>query len=343
MDGDDVRFGIFLTNQQPVGADQHRALEEQLALLRAARDTGWSSVFAGQHYLSEGMTHIQPLPYLARLAAESGDMRVGVGILLLALHNPLEVAENYAALDVITGGRLIFGVGLGYREVEYAAFGLGVAEKVRRLERNLDVITRLWAGEAVSADLPWCRLDEARLNLLPSQRPRPPVWMAANSDAAVRRAARLADTWMINPHATLDTVRRQVAIFHAERSAVGRPAPTELPAMREVFCAPDRATAVERARPYLAGKYAAYARWGQDKVMPDEESFAVPYEELARQRFIVGSPQDCVRALRQWRDELGVDHFVLRTQWAGMPVEHAVESVELLGREVLPAVRSGSE
>jgi len=335
-----MRFGIFLTNQQLPGTDQVRALEEQLVLLRAARDAGWDSVFAGQHYLSEGVSHIQPLPYLARLAAEAGEMRVGVGILLLALHNPVEVAENYAALDVITGGRLIFGVGLGYREVEYDAFGVPSADKVRRFEANLDIVRRLWSGEAVDADLPWCRLRGATLNLLPVQRPGPPVWMAANSDGAVRRAARLTGTWMINPHATVDTIARQQDLFAQELAAHGRLMPSERPAMREMFCAEDRRTALERAMPYLSDKYQLYARWGQDKVMPGEESFDIPYQELAEQRFIVGSPDDCLRALQAWRDQVGVNHVIVRTQWPGMPVEHALRSVELLSREVLPALRT---
>ncbi|KAA9163340.1 LLM class flavin-dependent oxidoreductase [Amycolatopsis acidicola] len=328
----------MLANQQPLGTDQREALDEQLRLLRVARDSGWHAVFTGQHFLSGEVTDMQPVPFLARLAADAGDMRVGVGILLLALHNPVEVAEHFAALDVISGGRLTFGVGLGYRQPEYDALGVPMTGSAARFEANLDVVTRLWAGETVDADLPWCRLDGARLALRPLQQPRPPVWMAANSDPAVRRAARLADAWMINPHATIDTVRRQLKLFHSERDATGLAAPVELPAMREIFCAKDRATAAELASKYLADKYRMYAKWGQDKVMPDKESFDIPYDELADQRFIVGSPEDCVRALLPWRDELGIDHFVLRTHWAGMPVEPAAESVRLIGEEVLPAL-----
>lgn len=337
-----MKFGLLLGNQQPLGSDQRAALEEQLLMLRTARDAGWSSVFTGQHYLSGDVTDMQPLPFLARLAADAGDLHVGVGILLLALHNPVEVAENYAALDVITGGRLVFGVGLGYRQAEYDALGVSSTGKVKRFEANLDIVTRLWAGESVDADLPWCRLSRAHLALLPAQRPRPPVWMAANSDPAVRRAARMADAWYINPHATLDTVTRQLKLFRAERAAAGLLTPAEQPAMREIFCARDRDTAVELAGRYLGDKYRVYACWGQDKVMPDRESFDVPYEELAQQRFIVGSPEDCVRALRPWREELGIDHFVFRTHWAGMPVENATESIKLIGTEVLPALRNGS-
>lgn len=92
---------------------------------------------------------------------------------------------------------------LGYRDVEDAASNIARADRVRRFTTNLDLVTRLWAGEEVDADLPWCRLAGARLSVLPVQRPRSPVWLAANSDNAVRRAARLGDAWMINPHATV--------------------------------------------------------------------------------------------------------------------------------------------
>ncbi|GAA1836766.1 LLM class flavin-dependent oxidoreductase [Pseudonocardia ailaonensis] len=312
-------------------------MREQLSLLRAARDGGLDSVFAGQHHLPESFSHIQPLPWLARLAAEAGDMRVGTGIHLLALHNPVDTAENFASLDAVCGGRSIFGIGLGYREVEYAAFGIPPKDKVRRFEENLRIVGELWSGKPVHADNPWCRLDGVTSTTLP--RNRPPVWMAANSDAAVRRAARLADTWMINPHATASTIRRQLEIFHAERRAHGgRPVP-ELPLMREIYCAPTRAQAIELARPHLGAKYEVYADWGQDRVMPEQESFRTGYADLAQDRFVVGSPEDCLAALLPWR-ELGVDHFVLRTDWAGMPVEHALASVELLAREVAPVLRT---
>lgn len=337
-----VRVGIVLTNQQPAGSSQVAALGDQLRLLRIARDHRWDSVFAAQHHLSTSFAHIQPLPYLGRLAAESGDMLVGVGIHLLALHNPVDTAENYAALDVISGGRFIFGAGLGYRQLEYDAFGVPAGQKVRRFEENLRIVTALWNGETVNADLPWCRLDDVRLNFQPEQKPRPPIWMAANSDAAVRRAARIGDTWMINPHATVETVERQLRILHEERASAGREQITELPLIREVFCAPTRAAARELAEPYLANKYRVYAEWGQDTVMPDNESFRIPYEDLERGRFIVGSPDDCLEQLLPWRDRLGVNHFLFRTEWAGMPADSAVASVDLLAREVVPVLRDGT-
>lgn len=174
------------------------------------------------------------------------------------------------------------------------------------------------------------------LPMLARQRPAPPIWMAANSDSAVERAARIADAWLINPHATLETITRQLRLYRAARGV--HTGDQRLPLMREIFCAPDRETALRRAAPALGAKYRTYADWGQDKVMPDRDAFDTAYADLAAQRFIVGSPADCVAALRPWL-ELGVTDLVLRTHWAGMPAEHAVESIRLISSEVLPALR----
>lgn len=337
-----VKVGLFLTNQQPLGRDQVTALDEQLAMMRCARDAGWDSVWTGQHYLPESATMLQPVPFLARLAAEAGHLTVGLGILLLALRNPVDVAEEIASLDIVCRGNFVFGVGLGYRDAEYNAFAIPRRERVHRFETNLDLVLRLWAGETVSADLPWCRLDDARLTTFPVQRPRPPLWFAANNDMAVARAARLGDTWFINPHARIDTIRDQLVLFHRTREEASLPAVRELPAMKEVFCAKDRETALAMAMPHLGGKYRMYASWGQDKALPGDESFDIPFADLEESRFIIGSPDDCLGQLRPWRDELGVDHFVLRTHWSGMPLDASLDSMRMLTEHVLPALREGS-
>ncbi len=336
-----VKVGLFLTNQQPVGRDLVEALDEQLVMVRTARDQGWNSVWTGQHYLPT-MQMLQPVPFLARLAADAGDMTIGFGIHLLALQNPVAAAEEVASLDVVSRGRLVYGVGLGYRDVEYAAFGIAAGERVQRFERNFDVVKRLWSGDEVDVDVPWCRLEGVRLLTQPVQRPRPPIWIAANSDKAVERAARLGDSWIINPHARTDTIARQLELYRDVRQREGLPGPDELPALKEVFCASTRERALELARPHLEGKYKAYAEWGQDKVLPGQESFAVPFEDLEQERFVVGSPEDCLRQLRPWRDELGVNHFIIRTHWSVMAVEASLESIELLSREVVPALRDGA-
>jgi alkanesulfonate monooxygenase SsuD/methylene tetrahydromethanopterin reductase-like flavin-dependent oxidoreductase (luciferase family) len=266
-------------------------------------------------------------------------MTMGVAIFLLNLHNPVYTAETMATLDAIARGNFVLGIGLGYREVEFDAFGVPKGQRVRRFEETLDVLKRLWAGESVSYAGPGCRLENVRLNLRPLQQPHPPLWMAANHDNAVRRAARLGDCWYINPHATLSTNRRQMALYVAERRAAGLPLPAEVPCRKEIYCAPHRRTALEKVTPYLEEKYRIYSRWGQDKVMPADESLDQPFEALRQQRFVIGSPEDCYEQLRPYWEELGVTMFVFRTHFIGMPLADALASMRLIGGELLPALR----
>ena len=145
-------------------------------------------------------------------------MRVGAGILLLTLLNPVEVAENAATLDAITDGRFVLGLGLGYRQEENDAFGLP-EKRLRVFEQKLDVVRRLLEGEVVTAEGHGFRLHSQQLALRPTQIPRPPIWLAANNDNAVLRAARLADAWLLNPHTKLDELERQLGSTTPSASA----------------------------------------------------------------------------------------------------------------------------
>ncbi|HSK16709.1 MAG TPA: LLM class flavin-dependent oxidoreductase [Gaiellaceae bacterium] len=325
-----MRYGLFVAVQNPAGEDPAERLAEQIEQVRFVRDAGFHSVAAGHHYLSAPYQMLQPVPLLARLATETGDMRLVAGILLLPLLNPVDVAEQAATLDVLTGGRFVLGVGLGYRDEENAAFDVP-RQRVRVFREKLDVVRRLLEGEEVTASGHGYRLERARLALRPRQRPRPPIWMAANNDSAVRRAARLADTWYVNPHTTVEEVRRQLELFRAERGSE----PPELPLMREACLAPTDEEALATARPYLAPKYAAYVDWGQGDVLPPTDTLRREWEELRAGRFLVGSPETAAAQIRELRG-LGVTELVLRVQWPGMPQRDALRTLELLASDVLP-------
>jgi alkanesulfonate monooxygenase SsuD/methylene tetrahydromethanopterin reductase-like flavin-dependent oxidoreductase (luciferase family) len=334
-----VTVALELTNQLPRSLSFPVFLADQMRLIHAVREAGWDAISTSQHFLTEDLQMLQPVPFLSALATQTGQMRLELGLLLLTLLNPVEVAENLATLDVICGGRLVLVVGLGYRDSEYAAFGIAKRDRVRRFEANLELLLRLWGEDPVSVDLPWCQLSEATISVKPVQVPRPQVWVGANADNAVRRAARLGDSWYINPHATTETVLRQLDIFRSERRLLGLAPPTTLPMAREIFCGPSREQALSAAAPWLRRKYEVYGVWGQAKVLPGHDSFDGALADLAEQRFIIGTPDDCLAELLEWR-RLGVNHFSLRTSWLDMPAEVALTSIDLLNREVLPVLRS---
>ena len=207
-----------------------------------------------------------------------------------------------------------------------------------RLLRHLDVIRRLWAGEAVTFDSPYCRLVGARSALRPVQRPHPPIWVAANNDRAVERAAEIGDAWIINPHATLQTIERQMGLYRAALKRAGRPFPAELPMMREICVAESRGEAIRLARPYLEQKYKAYVQWGQHRALPRDDDMTQAFEELIRDRFILGDPAECAAEIQRCVGATGATTMLFRVHWPGMPHDMVTRAMRLLAEKVFPLV-----
>jgi alkanesulfonate monooxygenase SsuD/methylene tetrahydromethanopterin reductase-like flavin-dependent oxidoreductase (luciferase family) len=336
-----MRFGLLLNTQFPPGESARTRLEGLLDQVRAARDNGLHSVWVSQHYLTTPFQMLQPVPVLGRMATEAGSMHIGTNIFLLPIHNPVYVAEQVATLDIIAGGRFIFGCGLGYRPEEFNAFDVEMKVRVSRFLEVLQVARRLWTEPEVTHEGRHFHLHRAVLTLKPVQQPHPPVWIAASGDPAVERAARHGDAWLINPHASLPTLERQMALYRRALQAAGRPFPSDAPILKEFRIAGTRRAALEEAKPYLEPKYRAYADWGLDKPMPKGESLAVPFEELARDRFIFGNADECRHDIERHARALGVNHFIFRVQWPGMDQEEALAQIAQLGREVARATWRG--
>ena len=330
-----MKFGLGLSVQHRPEEPQAVRFREHVEQVRLARAVGFSSVWASQHFLSDPFTYFQPIPTLARIAADARGMQTGTGVVLLPLHHPVDVAEQLATLDVISDGRLIFGAGLGYRDVENAAFGQDPKERVGRLVEGLELVERLWRGEPVTYESRHFSLRGGRISMRPMQSPRPPIWLAANGDAGVKRAARLGDAWLMNPHASLATLERQLELFRSTRRESGRPPAAETPLIKECYVAPEAATAVTEAAAFLGEKYGAYRRWEQDKALPAGESFDASFEDLARDRFILGDPVRVSEEIARYRERLGVTTMIFRLQWPGMDHEKVMRSIRLLGHKVL--------
>src|SRR5271170_8198203 len=185
-----MKFGLFVNSQQPRGDDPVLRFRQCVQQVIVARDTGFDAIASGHHYVSPPFIALQNLPFLARLAADSGQMDLVLAVTLLALLNPVQTAEEVASLDIMSEGRVVFGIGLGYREVEYEAFGVSLKDRVPRMLEALQLIKRLWTEEVVSFEGRFFRVHNATCTIRPVQQPHPPIWIAANADPAVVRTAR---------------------------------------------------------------------------------------------------------------------------------------------------------
>ena len=326
-----MKFGLILAGQYLRDVPADVRAREMLEQVRLARDLGFDSVWMVHHYLIEFQA-FQPVPMLARIAADAGEMEIGTAIYVLPLQHPVEVAENFATLDALSGGRLIFGVAQGYREAEFRALGIPRKERAARFEEGIELITRLWTEEHVTFHGSYYRVDDVTLAMQPVRKPRPPIWIGATADAGIARAAGLGDAWMIGPGVEFAKIRKQLDVYRAAVRAAGGLLEREYPIFREVLVCPTEAEARADAERYLRTKYDAYFSWGYVETT---------FESVIRDAFIVGDPHACIRGIERYRDELGITTLLARVQWPGVRQDVALRGIRLLGEQVIPAFRRG--
>src|SRR5712691_13422135 len=157
-----------------------------------------------------------------------------LSVLLMAMLNPVQTAEEVASLDIMSEGRVVFGVGIGYRDVEYQAFGTNSRQRVPRMLEALELIKRLWTEEAVTFEGRFFRVHDATCTIRPVQQPYPPIWVAANADPAVLRTARMGLSWFVNPHAALPTIERQWQRYKQALAEAKHPMPGARPICLEL-------------------------------------------------------------------------------------------------------------
>ena len=335
-----MQFGLAIRGQYAQDQDIRLCFEELIEECVQAEALGFDSITKTSHYSTAPFQAFQQFPLLARLSAETKRVRLNAGIILLSLHKPLDIAEQLATIDIMSNGRVICGVALGYREVEFAAFGAEVKQRGKRLEENLIALKRLWTEDTVSMKGSHFELIEASCCPKPLQKPHPPIWIGANANVAIKRAARLGDCWYINPHNKISTIKEQMEIYKRALDEAGKPFPDELPMRREVFVAKTREEALRIAGPYIKKKYDAYDKWGQGDQMPEGDGdLAAAFDELAGDRFIIGSPDDVTEQIVNLHREIAMNHLIMSIQWADMPHSLTLDTMALLSEQVFPQVR----
>jgi len=322
-----MKFGINLASDDPIGKDPTERINDYLERARLARDLGFDSIFTAHRYSIGPATgpgalptsRFMPLLLLSRLAPETGNMLMGTSVFLSTLHHPVEMAEEIATLDAICGGRLRFGVGLGWLPYEFEAFGIRKGEKVSRFEEGLEVMKKLLTEEEVNFEGKHFRFQGVRMNARSLQKPYPPIWIGASADAAVKRAARMGDSWIISGHIPLSDIKRQMPLYRQTLAELGKPFPKDLPAVRITYIAKDRETALKAAAPQLQEWYKKRSQWGW--FLMEGGKAETSWQELQQ--------------ISKY-EELGVNHIIFGLPWPGASQAERLEGMRMLGEKVLP-------
>jgi probable F420-dependent oxidoreductase len=341
-----VRIGVGLfTGQVPPGSSRTFALEyrETIEMVRLAEALGFDSAWLSEHHGSSDGYLPSLLPMAAALAATTERIEIGTGIVLTPLHDPIRLAEDAAVVDQLSGGRLILGLGIGWRGEEFRMFDIPVSERLQRTVEAVEVLRRAWSGRRFSFRGRAFRYDRVRVTPPPARPGGPPIYLGGYAESAVRRAGRLGDGFISDADVMEDVLPALGLFEDGARQAGKDPRELGLVLLRNVVVSKD-GKGWATAGPGVAHQLGAYAAWeaGADTPDLDRMELPPPDEEAMLRWTLAGTPQEIVQGLRPVVETFAgraVLHLVVRLHYPGMSFEQASTMLEVFAAEVLPALR----
>lgn len=334
-----MRVGYFpCTQDPPQGENIAQVVREAIVEAQTAEDNGYDSVLFSEHHQQEDGYIPNTIMLAAMVGMQTRRINVGSCVLLLPLCHPVRIAEDCAIVDRMTGGRMILGVGVGYQEHDFSTYGIPVSERIGRSEEGLEIIKRCWTERAFSFRGEFFKLNIENVTPKPARKPRPPIWMGACSVPGVRRAARIADAWLTSPLEHLEVIKRFAEVYRDE--ARRRDTQPFVVLMRDVVISESWEMARRESEPimYTHRFYFRNGAYPMDSVirrLNSEEQWT--FDVAASDRFIAGSPSNCLDQLRVWQREVQPDYLVLRMRFPGGPAHERVrEAIVAFGHEVIP-------
>jgi alkanesulfonate monooxygenase SsuD/methylene tetrahydromethanopterin reductase-like flavin-dependent oxidoreductase (luciferase family) len=311
------------------------AFDLQMAFCERAAACGFDGVSMGHHYLSGPFAQFfQPIPLAGHIFAKHPELFVATTIFLLPYHSPVEVAEDVATLDAMAPGRLVLGVGQGYREDEARGAGIDPASRRERLAESIAAMRLLWRDGTSSFEGVHFSFRDGDIGPRPMDPNGPPIVIGADTPANIARIPSIGgDHWIVSPRNTLSFVRRVLPDYKRALSEAGREF-AGLPMMRTAYITDDEAEAQSTLERVFKNMAQIQSRWGQ----PGERS-TLSFEQIKEERILLGSPEQVAERLIALHRELGVQCVFLHVYTPGMDPAAALAMVDRLGTETLPLVR----
>jgi alkanesulfonate monooxygenase SsuD/methylene tetrahydromethanopterin reductase-like flavin-dependent oxidoreductase (luciferase family) len=302
---------------------------------------GFHQAWVTEHHFG-GYGGILPHPptFLAAAAGKTSRIRLGVAVAVLPLHNPLELAESYAMADVVSGGRLDFGIGKGSEPVEYRKFGASRDEATQRFKESAEVIRQAWSDGPVNFHGEFFSYENVNILPKPVQRPHPRIWVGATrTEETFREAGEKGYELMTVPfvHPSTDAMRELVKIYRDALSRAGHDfVGREVLGKFHIYVSDSYERGVREAGPYMKNYSDIHKSVDPDRKLTSRDIGA----DMARGFIIVGDPERCRDTIQRWHEEAGITTFSGTFHFGGMPQEMALNNMRLFAERVMPGLAS---
>ena len=344
-----MKFALFTHIPWPEGADPGRVVAAAVAQVQRAEELGFHAAWFAEHHFSRYGLGSSSLVLASSIAAQTKTIRLGTAVLVPPLHHPVQLAEDTATLDVVSGGRLDVGFGRGTAGYEYAGYNVNRAESQERFQEVIAMVQGLWTTPDYSCAGRYFDLRQVNLTPPPVQQPHPPIYIAATRtlttlEYAVSTGHPLICGVVLDHADALDLCHRFVKMS----AAAGHNIPmARIPFFRYLHIAETAAQARQTAEPALAWTmdmtdwrrtfdYGSEVHQRLADYRHARTQLPPSYDYLAANRAIIGDPEQCIAQIRPFQ-EAGIDYFGCNFDFGGMPPEQTLRSMELFAQEVMPA------
>ncbi len=326
------RFGLYYDFRNPAFAGRSFARLYAETIEQAAwaeRELGFGSVWISEHHLAVDGYTPSPLTLAAGIATRTERIQIGTSILILPLHHPVRLAEDALTVQAISGGRFKLGVGLGYREVEFAGFGIPMRDRRRRLEEGLAILRAAFAGETFTHRGRHFDLGTVTITPKPDACGGPELWIGGFAPVAIERGARVADG-MVLP------IPKLWALYQSECAKFGRK--PRIAAGYHWILGDDPEAELAAGAPYLihqANEYGAHGAYGPaDQWKPITD----PKELVSRGPWELKDAEGAAEVVAE-AVRAGVEDVHWWTIFPGEPIERSNARLEYFAKQVVPRVR----
>lgn len=340
-----MKFGLFFVMQRPDAVSERYVYDTELEQMAAADALGYDSVWVAEHHFSAFGTCSAPQVLTAAVAGQTRRIRIGIGVSLLPLHHPVELAEQLAVLDQVSDGRLDVGIGRATGPAEYRGFGISYEESRARVDEGLAILRGAWTAETFSYQGAYHAIPPVSVLPKPRQSPHPPLFLASESPDTTEIAARHGLPMMTARLAPFADLAGRLRGYREAAIAAGHAA-TEVERWvgqtwnnRHVYVADNEQAAIEDPRPHFVEYLAAATRRSQEYPRPGGGGGRPPksYEAYVHEGTVLfGTPEQVVDQVGRFREETGIQNLLCFTSVRAMEPRKVLRSMELFATRVMP-------